>query len=404
MEQQLEIFSAKPKEVRQHNNLIFAPFAMGSVESKIFISMLERINRTDTEFPLWRIPLSEILPRKDGDSYEHLKKAAVALKSQVIDIAPVDPMNPNRKRFRLRSIVDKCDHDSGTGFLLCQFHPDVKEYLLNLIDNYTPADLATLKMFKDERTVRFYWMLRARFRYEESRMAKTSTVSETVKIQITVEECRNCLLKDIKSYPNPKDIKRHILEKVVKPEIDKTDCAFEFGDPVKQGNKTLAWTFIRRSGSVTVLPLEPLRISAKLIEALEGMPLDSKGIRRISDALCMDTDGFEASEAFVWFLLHKLTTSKDKDKIASPGGQLIRWIEDRKFKTEFLKKTKTPSSPTPSSEIVTYSETELIEMHQNAMKRKRTSLDFASWVKEIYLDNGFERQKIDNVWFVVKEK
>jgi hypothetical protein len=91
---QVDLFSSSAglpasREVAQHNHLIFAPFALGSLESIIFISMLERISRTDTVFQEWKIPVTDILPHRNGHYFELLKKARENLVGYVVDIAPV---------------------------------------------------------------------------------------------------------------------------------------------------------------------------------------------------------------------------------------------------------------------------------------------------------------------------
>jgi hypothetical protein len=50
MESQIDLLEGFNQEVAQHNNLIFAPFALGSLENRIFIAMLERTNRFDSHF------------------------------------------------------------------------------------------------------------------------------------------------------------------------------------------------------------------------------------------------------------------------------------------------------------------------------------------------------------------
>lgn len=384
---QLPLFPLPVVEVAQHNNLIFAPFALGSIESKIFISMLERVDRNGEELPEWRIPITEILSRRDGDSYEQLKKAAYSLKAEIVDIAPVNPTYPARKQFKLRSIIDKCDHESGSGFLICQFHQDVKEYLLRMVGNYTKADLAVLKKFKDERSVRFYWMLKARF-------YNTDTVT------ITVEECRFTLLKrNSKSYQNPSDIKKHILDAVVKPELAKTDCAFEYGQPVKSGNKTLAWTFIKLIDATNVLPPTPIGLSDKLIKSLEIIPIDLKGIRRIAEAVGNSINNLLIDEGYVFFTIHRYQADKEQVK-KSIGGAIIKAVETGKFAKEYQNYLK---KHTQQSTLIKHSFAEVQSEHQRLLKNGLTQVeDLTIWAKMIYPEEEFERRKIDEVWYIVK--
>lgn len=279
---QITIFNSNPEdstkreifqEVAQHNNLIFAPFALASMESRIFITMLSYIDRKkliDEAFPEWHIPILDIMPHKNGYYFEDFKKAARNIVAYVVDIAPVDG---KKKKTMPRTIVRKCDHEEGKNYAVCQFHEDMKDYLLKLIGNFTRADLAVLKNFKDEKSVRFYWMLKSRF-YNSN------------KIIITVEECRTCLLeKGSTTYPFPSELKKHILQKTIKDELSNTDCAFEIGKTVKNGNTTVGWEFIRKEGSFTLLEAAPNRLTGELIAILKSCQMDKKGIQKINELL-----------------------------------------------------------------------------------------------------------------------
>lgn len=314
---QIDIFKPTPlsstKEVAQHNNLIFAPFALGSYESKMFISMLERIDRNEPNesFPEWRIPMTEIISGKGGSAYEEIKKARHALVGYVVDIAPA---HTKVKKSMPRTIVKKCDHEEGKGYIICQFHEDMKEYLLKLIGNFTRADLSVLKNFKDEKSVRFYWMLKSRF-YNQI----TSTT-------ITVEECRKCLLpKDSKSYTFPNDFRKHILERIIQKELEITDCAFEIGQPVKNSRQTVAWTFHLKQGSLTLLGHQPLQLSDSIISMLESCVVDAKGIRRINDSLGKEIKGVVVDETFIRYVVSTLKQAKQKkgSEIANLGGYIV---------------------------------------------------------------------------------
>jgi plasmid replication initiation protein len=327
--EQMEIFPVRKKEVAQHNNLIFAPFALGSLESKIFISMLERVDRYSEDLPEWPIPVKEIIKHSNGANYEELEKAAKTLTSHSVDIAPADPKKPYRKGFDYKALVITCKHVNGAGYLRCQFHPHIKEYLVNLLGHYTRADLAVLKKFRDERAVRFYWMLKARF-------------YSTDEVQITVEECRQALLpKGSTSYEYPNDFKKYILDKVIKPEIDKTDVAYRYGEPVKKGNKTIAWSFIREEGAVTVVPEAPLPLSSKLVERLEEIPIDEKGIRLIGQMLGQQVKGQEVTEDYINFVIYYLKTDSatNPSKYSKPlGGYIINHVVDGRLAKKYKAK------------------------------------------------------------------
>ncbi len=73
---QFELFKTQEnRDLAQHNNLITGRYSMGVIESRIFISMLARLNKSDTSFDWIRIPINEVISTLDGDSYKSLKEA-----------------------------------------------------------------------------------------------------------------------------------------------------------------------------------------------------------------------------------------------------------------------------------------------------------------------------------------
>lgn len=326
---QVQLFSGGPKEpsplqeVAQHNHLIFAPFAMASMESRIFISMLERINRSDESFPEWKIPFKDIMLHRNGYYFEEFKKAARNIVSYVVDIAPTDG---KQRKTMPRTIVRKCDYEEGRGFIICQFHEDMKEYLLKLIGNFTRADLAVLKNFNDEKSVRFYWMLKSRF-YKGD------------KVVITVEECRKCLLpQGATSYPFPNDFRKHILEKTIQKDLLSTDCAFDIGSPIKSGKTTIAWHFLRRSGGCTVVKSQPVALSVELTALLEACGIDKQGIGKIADLLGQVIGGVEVDEKFIRYVVMARKEEKHKkgDKVFNLGGYIVKTIREGWYCQQYL--------------------------------------------------------------------
>lgn len=314
------------QEVAQHNNLIFAPFALASTESKIFITMLSYIDRkklSDENFPEWQIPITDIIPHRNGYYFEEFKKAARNLVSYVVDIAPTED---KKRKTMPRTIVRKCDHEEGKGYAVCQFHEDMKEYLLKLIGSYTRADLAVLKNFKDEKSVRFYWMLKSRF-YKGN------------EVIITVEECRNCLLeKGATTYPYPNDLKKHILDKTIQQELSFTDCAFEIGKIIKNGKSTVGWTFIRKEGSYTLLEPSPIQLSDTLLSLLASCRVDKKGLAKINEMMGTTINGVLVNEKFVSYVATERRKEKQAkgDKIGNLGGYIIDTIKEGWLCRQFL--------------------------------------------------------------------
>lgn len=374
---QIELFVSPSKEVAQHNNLIFAPFALDSIESRIFISMLERIERSAESFPEWRIPVNEIIKHSGGSYYEELKKARFAIIRYAVDIAPA---NSNGKKYsKPRTIVLKCDHEEGKGYIICQFHEHMREYLLKLLGNFTRADLSVLKNFKDEKSVRFYWMLKSRFYNQDI-------------VTISVEECRKCLLPEgSTAYIYPNDFKKHVLEKIIKPELNNTDCAFDLGEPIKSGNKTTAWTFKKRTGSVTPIAPTPITISDKLIEELKSCGIDEKGLRKINEVRNKIINGVLIDEDFIRYVANTRKQEKAQQKdIENLGGYIVDtitkgWLSSQytSKKTRTKKPTPTPPPKQPNNGYTTITMQEAEKMYEVEKAAGTTKFALSGFIKGI---------------------
>lgn len=76
------------KLVVQRNDLINARFALTTLEMRLFMAMLARIDREDTEFHELRIPVTEVIAvsgrRPSSNDYAQLKDMCTLLASRVL--------------------------------------------------------------------------------------------------------------------------------------------------------------------------------------------------------------------------------------------------------------------------------------------------------------------------------
>lgn len=233
--------------------VIFAGISLGSLESKIFISMLECLREgssTSKPMQVWRIPVSQLLPSSGGNGYQQLLKARHSLVSHLVDI---EVEEGGVKHVHPQTLVKMCDHALGSGYILCQFHEHMKPFLEQLLSGFTSTELSMLKTINHAQSLRFYSLLKDKF-------------EKAFSVIISVEECRECLLeKGSAAYSFPSDLRKHIIERIIQKELEPTDCAFLIKDTMKDGRQTVGWRFEQRKEKQKVYssPTPPSAIGSK---------------------------------------------------------------------------------------------------------------------------------------------
>jgi plasmid replication initiation protein len=134
--------------VAQHNDLIKAQYDMSLLEMRLFVAMLARINRGDSEFTTCRIPVSELYPddKVGGKTYSQVKKAVVRLVSRTITVESKDERGV--REVVSNPLMATCRYKEGTGYVVAQFNNFVKPYLLELKGDFTVAQELTLIGFR----------------------------------------------------------------------------------------------------------------------------------------------------------------------------------------------------------------------------------------------------------------
>ena len=209
--------SASPTDTRhdrvvaQHNDLIKAQYDMSLLEMRLFVAMLARINRGDSEFSTCRIPVSELYPddRVGGKTYSQVKKAVVRLVGRTITVESKDERG-------IREVVSNplmatCRYKEGTGYVVAQFNNFVKPYLLELKGDFTVAQELTLIGFRSFYSFRVYWLLKLSAFYKDN-----------IKLDLPLIKQ---MLNLTDRYSNFADFKRFVLD-IAQQEMASTDMAF----------------------------------------------------------------------------------------------------------------------------------------------------------------------------------
>ena len=217
------------KKATQHNHLVNAKFDMTTYEMRLFIALLGRLSKSDTEFSECQIHLTDFMDRPaGGKTYQVIKDACVSLSKKAIQIESlVEGSNGDlRKKFIVLPLMAMAAYQEGEATITAQFNNKLKPYLLNLAGNFTQAEIKQLFRLRSFYSYRLYWMLK-----------QYQTFGQRY---IEIEDLREMLnLKE--KYDRFQDFKIKVINVAMK-ELKNSDMAFTF-DLEKKGRKVVGIRF-----------------------------------------------------------------------------------------------------------------------------------------------------------------
>lgn len=375
--------------VAQHNELVKARFNMSLMETRLFVALLARINKGDTEFALCRIPIAEVCANVDGGkSYIEVKEAVIKLSSKVITIETVD--NNGKHEIISDPLMATCRYKDGSGFIVAQLNHFVKPYLLQLKGNFTVAEIKVLLQLRSYYSYRIYWLLK-------------STAYSANNLTIEVQELRSILGIE-NQYPNFYDFKRWVLL-VSQKELASTDMSFSFkeikdGRAVKYVEFAIDRQMILRLDEDIILPVA---IQSKLSE--NGISLNS--MQEISDLLksgVIDDD-------YILYVINELSKKKDKGNIKSLSGAIYVAIVKQQLLKEYLELKNSKIYKQPNAKTVPTSKeaTTILKLEEQRegfdlmKKRGMTEFDTFDDFLENLLQSGFRYTRQNGVELLIKE-
>jgi plasmid replication initiation protein len=324
--------------VAQHNDLIKAQYDMSLLEMRLFVAMLARINRGDSEFTTCRIPVSELYPddKVGGKTYSQVKKAVVRLVSRTITVESKDERGV--REVVSNPLMATCRYKEGTGYVVAQFNNFVKPYLLELKGDFTVAQELTLIGFRSFYSFRVYWLLKLSAFYKDN-----------IKLDLPLIKQ---MLNLTERYANYADFKRFVLD-VAQQEMASTDMAFDY-KPVKEGRTVVGVLFhLLRPVVVTQEDTElPDGIQRKLNEI--GVTL--KSLQEIKSRFNQG----KLTEEYIRFVLSYYEQSQAKGRIRSLAGAIFKALTTDQLTKEFstwkaeqpIYKAPKPKQPTPVNEQI----------------------------------------------------
>ncbi|MGI4873089.1 MAG: replication initiation protein [Janthinobacterium lividum] len=148
----------RSRSIAQHNLLVETPTTKTLLEAKVFALMLRSISKDESEPITAVIPLGELFPTGSfgGQQRQLLEDAMVRLMAASVRIPKL-----NEEDFHLVSLCDSIRLDSEKRLLLATFGRAVRPYLVNLVGNFTTADIDELLTIKSNSAHKLYWLMRS---------------------------------------------------------------------------------------------------------------------------------------------------------------------------------------------------------------------------------------------------
>ena len=390
------------KLVVQRNDLVNARFALTTLEMRLFMAMLSRIHRADTEFSEMHIPVTEVIAlsgrRPSSNDYQQLKDMCSLLASRVLYIERpsqkkrVNKITEEAPSFSNTPLMAYADYSSEERALVVRFNDRVREHLLQLNEgNFTQAQLMQLLKLKSAHSYRIYWLLKQ----------YGSFGSRTVRV-----DDRKRLLDLEGQYKQFPLFKLRVLDRA-QLELAQTNLAFEYDLMRGKGKSVEQIRF--RFAPVTSEPLLPaLQATTEWQKALLDAGVSASSISTVGELI----EKKEIEPGYVLFVVNQQRSKSTQGKISSLAGAVFTAITKGHSVEEYHKslvlRQKTAnrkSAKIAVTEVLRYRLEEVRESYE-LMSRKNLAkgASFEENLQLVYLSQGFRReQDLQGTEWLIKE-
>jgi len=237
--------------IKKSNNLIESRYKFDIWETRVFLSVLSQIKRSDDEFEVYRIWYKDIIRAfglKSGDSYSLLRNAAKSLMAKSFYVSYEDKGAMREKQYHILREIDylKSGQEGKVGdnheYIDVTVETKMKPLLLQLQRNFTAYDLQNV-VHLGVYPVRVYELLK---QYE--------SIGHRV---LRVEEMKR-MFEVSDQYALFGDFNRWIIKPAIKEINEHTDIYVSDIERIKEGRKIVALRFVFHSNKRdSVEPTQP---------------------------------------------------------------------------------------------------------------------------------------------------
>ena len=388
------------KLVVQRNDLVNARFALTTLEMRLFMAMLSRIHRDDTEFSEMRIPVTEVVAlsgrRPSSNDYQQLKDMCALLASRVIYIErPSNKKRPGKSTedapsFSNTPLMAYADYSSEERALVVRFNDRVRDHLLQLNEgNFTQAQLMQLLKLKSAHSYRIYWLLK-QYGSFGSRTIQVDDLKRLLDLE-----------GQYKQFPL---FKMRVLDRA-QSELAQTNLAFEY-DLLRGAGKGVEQIRFRFAPVVSEALLTTALVLNEWQKALAEVGVSNSSIESIGELI----DKGKVEPAYVLFVTNQQRGKNNLGKISSLAGAVFTAItkghalEDYQKSLKVRQKAASRKTGKVVTEVLRYRLDEVREsyelMHKKNLAKGAT---FEENLQLVYLSQGFHQmQDASGITWLVK--
>lgn len=345
--------------IAQSNSLVEGRYNYSLWELRIFIEMVQKIDRRDKEFKpiiLYYKDLMRDYNSKSNRDYDRIKTASIKLMRKVVRIEY--QTSEGEKRIYHSPLIQgistpKIMDDGFDKYIELEFPEKIKTLLLDLKKNFLLYDKRNILKLKSKFSIRIYQLLK-----KHERKDQKTTIAE-----YEVLELREMLLVDdegnpTNQYSNYTTFKSRVIIKAQIELQEYTDIAFTF-EEIKKGRSVHSIKFyisLNRKNKKTEPPKEiPIEI-----------PVPNKG-KAVPDQIDKNSDlqklidvGVTESTAkkivkeydsqLISYTIKKAQQQNAKKKLTNLAGFIVKSLKSGDMKIELERKEKEMTKKRKSSE------------------------------------------------------
>lgn len=235
--------------VTKSNDLIEATYRLNLQEQRILLIMASKIQPSDQLIASYRFKAKDFIDVISGNGgkgyYSHLKEIVNGLQSKVLTIR----VNGAQRNYNW---VITSIYEEKLGYITLQFHPELKDFFLQLKEKFTTYQLENVVRLASVYSIRIYELLK---RYEFQG-----------KMTFTLDELRQYLAIEQEKYKMYGHFKKRVLQSSFDEINKKTDLRYAFQE-IKSGKKVTAIRFIlekKKTNPVKEAPASDLSLRSEL--------------------------------------------------------------------------------------------------------------------------------------------
>jgi len=219
------------KFIIKSNSLVEARYRLNIQETHIILWLLTKIKPDDEDFKLHKMEIKEfskMVGVEADNQYSKLRSVTRGLMRRVIDIYSSEENKTVQVAW-----LSSAEYQHGKGYVLLEFSPQLKPYLLQLQNQFTKIEISDVMELRSIYSVRIFELL---LQYES--IGKRTTSIKDLKIYCGIE----------REYSLYGDLKRTVINQA-KTEINaKTEYEIDYEEK-KDGRKIIAleWTIKKKT-------------------------------------------------------------------------------------------------------------------------------------------------------------